>query len=253
MAVLFVSDLHLESSRPDLTALFVDFMRRWAPRSEALYILGDLFEVWVGDDNKNADYRSIVRELRELTDTGVPVYVMHGNRDFLLGSEFATASGCTLLPDPAVIELQGLRTLLSHGDGLCTDDSAHMSFRTRVRSADWQRGFLAKPLALRTVMARGARALSNTSKRYKPEDIQDVNQQSVEKAMRQHGAQRLIHGHTHRPAIHDFSLDGEAAQRIVLGDWDDAVGSVLVCDERGCALQRYTGSELARIPHAVPG
>ena len=219
MPTLFISDLHLDESRPQILDVFSRFLAGQAREAEALYILGDLFESWIGDDDDSALALRVSRELKALRDAGVPVYFMHGNRDFLLGADYAQRSGMTLLADPTVIELNGERTLLMHGDTLCTDDPDYQKFRALVRDPKWQREFLAKPLAERRAFAAQARGESRRHTAAMRPEIMDVNQQAVESAMRAHGVHRLIHGHTHRPAKHTFKLDGRNAERIVLGDW----------------------------------
>ena len=233
---LFISDLHLSDERPEITALFLHFLQNDAAQARALYILGDLFEVWLGDDAVLPAYQPVLEGLRTLTGRGVPVYVMHGNRDFLMGEGFVRQSGCRLIPDPTVIELNGERTLLMHGDTLCSDDVEYQRFRTQVRNPDTQRQFLALPLEQRKAVAKQYRSASRERTRYKAEEIMDVNQQTVAGAMREYGVQQLIHGHTHRPAVHSFSLNERPARRIVLGDWYDQ-GSLLKCDEAGCRLK----------------
>src|SRR3569833_1442159 len=232
---LFISDLHLSADRPALTALFLVFLRERAPRAETLYILGDLFEVWLGDDAGHPAYHPVLSALRELAARR-PVYVMHGNRDFLLGNAFAQASGCRLLADPSVIDLNGERTLLMHGDVLCTDDVEYQQFRAHVRSPDTQRHFLGLAIEQRIAMAKQFRDASRERTSEKAEAIMDVNQDAVTAALRAYGVHQLIHGHTHRPAIHEFELDGHPARRIVLGDWYEQ-GSVLTCDAAGCRLE----------------
>lgn len=237
MTTLFISDLHLSAERPEITGLFFDFLAHEARSAEALYILGDFFEYWIGDDAiEQPEYRPIVAALRALADAGTPIHVMHGNRDFLLGERFARASGCRLIPDPTRIDLYGTPTLLMHGDTLCTDDVGYLAFRRMVRNEAWQREFLARPVAERDAMARGARAQSRESTAAKAPEIMDVTQPAVLEALRAHGVRHLIHGHTHRPAAHAFALDGAPAHRLVLGDWYEQ-GSVLRCDARGWRLQ----------------
>lgn len=233
---LFISDLHLDPQRPEVTALFEHFMLHEAPRARALYILGDLFEAWIGDDDDAEFSRAMIARIRQVADSGVPVHFMHGNRDFLVGGRFARETGCALLPDPTVIDLHGQRALLSHGDLLCTDDVEYQHERARVRDPAWQEAILAKPLDERRALARDARARSRENKRRKPDEIMDVNQDAVRDTLRRHGVHLMIHGHTHRPAVHDIEVDGVAAQRIVLGDWH-AVGSVLRCNDHGCRLE----------------
>ena len=237
MTTLFISDLHLSAARPAVTELFCDFLEREARAAEGLYILGDFFEYWIGDDAvEQPEYRPIIAALRAVADAGTPIHVMHGNRDFLLGERFARASGCRLLPDPTRIDLYGTPTLLMHGDTLCTDDLGYLAFRRMVRDEAWQREFLAKPVAERDAIARGAREQSRESTAGKAPEIMDVTQPAVIEALRAHGVRHLIHGHTHRPAEHVFDLDGAPARRLVLGDWYHQ-GSVLRCDARGWSLQ----------------
>jgi UDP-2,3-diacylglucosamine hydrolase len=236
MATLFVSDLHLEPTRPASTALFLDFLAQRARRAEALYILGDLFEAWVGDDDDAELGEMVAAALRGLTGQGVPTYFLHGNRDFLLGERFAAASGIQLLPESVVIELTGERVLLLHGDTLCTDDVEYQAFRAQVRDPAWRARTLALPLAQRRMLAGQLRETSRQAIRQKAADITDVSLAAVDQALRAHGVHGLIHGHTHRPAIHHWSLDGQPVQRVVLGDWHDQ-GSVLVCDMAGWRLE----------------
>lgn len=236
MQTLFISDLHLDPDRPRITGLFLDFLRRHAIHAEQVYVLGDLFEVWIGDDDETPFNREIIDSLRTLVDAGVPVYLMHGNRDFLLGEQFETASGCRLIPDPTVIELYGEPTLLMHGDTLCVDDHAYMAFRDQVRATEWRNAFLAKSLDERRAIVRALRAESREATGAKAESIMDVNAEAVAETMRAHGVHQLIHGHTHRPGQHTLELDGAPARRIVLGDWYDR-GSILCCTPNGCELQ----------------
>jgi UDP-2,3-diacylglucosamine hydrolase len=234
---LFISDLHLSGARPAITALFLDFLRRPPHAARALYILGDLFEYWIGDEAvEQPEFRPIAAGLRELTAAGTPVFVMHGNRDFLMGPGFERATGCRLLADPARVELYGTPTLLMHGDTMCTDDVEYMDFRKTVRSAAWQQDFLAKSVAERDRIVHEYREISKHSTAVKQPEIMDVNQKAVEAVMREHGVQRLIHGHTHRPREHLFSLDGRPARRMVLGDWYQQ-GSVLRVDANGWVLE----------------
>ena len=233
---LFISDLHLDPERPAITDLFLDFLGTRAPGSEALYILGDLFEAWIGDDDSGPMNDAVCHGLQACTGAGTPVFVMHGNRDFLLGTAFAKRCGCTLLDDPARIELYGTPTLLMHGDLLCTDDTEYMGFREMVRSPGWQEALLSKSLQERRLMAQAMRASSREQTSGTAESSLDVNADAVDRVMTEHHVPRLIHGHTHRPAIHDLEVAGHPAQRIVLGDWYEQ-GSVLVCSPTGCELQ----------------
>jgi len=235
MTTLFISDLHLDVDRPASIARFLDFMQREARHASALYILGDLFEAWIGDDDTNPDYAPIIAALADLKLVGVPCFFMHGNRDFLIGKRFATATGCRLLAENAVVEIERDRVLLTHGDLLCTDDKPYMALRAVVRDPAWQREFLAKPPAERRRIADDLRSKSQTAIAAKSEEIMDVNQSAVEAAMRRHDVSILLHGHTHRPAVHTFSIDGQDATRIVLGAWYDH-GSVVRWDENGFDL-----------------
>lgn len=237
MTTLFISDLHLCAERPRITELFLDFLAREAAAAEALYILGDLFEYWIGDDaldgGDNGDgTREIVVALRQLSAAGVPIFLLHGNRDFLLGENFCAATGCRLLSDPSVIDLYGEPTLLMHGDLLCTDDLEYQTVRRQVRDPRWIAQFLARTRPEREALVRGYRAQSQAVTQAKAAEIMDVNADAVAAAMTAHGVRRLIHGHTHRPAIHRLAQ----GKRIVLGDWYEQ-GSVLACDASGCALR----------------
>jgi UDP-2,3-diacylglucosamine hydrolase len=235
VSTLFISDLHLDSSRPEITALFLRFLREEAAIAESLYILGDLFEAWVGDDAPGEPAASVRAALREVVDGGTRVFLMRGNRDFLFGPRFAAESGAQLLPDPAMVNLYGEPALLMHGDLLCTDDAAYQQFRSMVRKPEWQEDFLARPLAERLEYAEKARAASKQHQSGAMESIMDVTPATVEATMARHGAARLIHGHTHRPAIHPLTVNGRRAQRIVLGDWYTQ-GSVLRADADGFEL-----------------
>lgn len=238
MPTLFISDLHLSPERPEMNELFLDFLDKEATKADALYILGDLFEVWIGDDASVAEHDRVIKGLLRLTTSGTPVYVMHGNRDFLVGRGFEQASGCQLIPDPTIINPYGIPTLLMHGDTLCTDDVEYQRFRTQVRDPRWQQQMLALPAEQRAAIAKNYRAQSREQSRQKAEEIMDVNPQAVAQTLREHGVHHLIHGHTHRPGIHDFTLDGGPARRTVLGDWYER-GSVLACISSGCWLQPY--------------
>ncbi|MBI3771405.1 MAG: UDP-2,3-diacylglucosamine diphosphatase [Gammaproteobacteria bacterium] len=219
MTILFIADIHLGEEHPGISERFIRFIDDQARHAEALYILGDLFEAWVGDDVITADQQPAISALRELTKSGVPVYVMHGNRDFLLGADFEAATGCQLLSDPTVIDLYGQRTLLMHGDTLCTDDHEYQAFRSQVRDPAWQLQFLNLSAEQRLATARHYRQESQRLSHAKQMEIMDVTPAAVTAVMQHHGVPRLIHGHTHRPALHEIMLDGSRAQRIVLGDW----------------------------------
>ncbi len=233
MSTLFISDLHLSGEREAITELFIRFLQQRASTADALYILGDLFEVWPGDDMIQPDYESSITAMKQLANSGVPLYVMPGNRDFLMSETFAEVSGATLLQDPTVIDLYGTPTLLMHGDTLCTDDVRYQEFRNMVRSDKWKKMFFALPKDERLAMTTKYRKVSKEETAKKAMEIMDVNQQAVEAAMRTHNITRLIHGHTHRPAMHEFILDNQPVKRIVLGDWYEQ-GSVLVCNKTGC-------------------
>jgi UDP-2,3-diacylglucosamine hydrolase len=235
MTVLFVSDLHLDASRPAITALFLDFLAGEARQAEALYILGDLFEAWVGDDDPGEPGASVCAALQALAAGGVPVYLMRGNRDFLYGQAMAERCGAMLLPDPCVVSLHGRPTLLMHGDLLCSDDTAYQAFRRQVRDPAWQANFLAQPLAARQAFAAQARAASRQHQSGVSEMITDVTPATVESTLAAYGVDRLVHGHTHRPAIHALTVNGQPAVRVVLGDWYDQ-GSVLRASADGLAL-----------------
>lgn len=232
----FVADLHLTDECPATTGRFFRFMQEEAAGADALYILGDLFEAWVGDDHDEQVARDAAHRLRSLADAGTPVYFMHGNRDFMLAARYAAQSGMTLVSDPARIDLYGTPTLLMHGDTLCTDDLAYQTFRRRVRHPLTQAVLQRLPLSLRRRLARQARAGSESAKAGKTAGVMDVNLDEVSRVMREHHACRLIHGHTHRPAQHALALDGHDCERWVLPDWHARWGYV-VCDAAGCALR----------------
>lgn len=234
---LFISDLHLHPSQPAITDLFIKFLGQAAQRAQALYILGDLFEAWLGDDDPSELGNAVTTALRSLSASGVPIYSLRGNRDFLLGEHFAAASGVQLLPDSVVIDLHGEPTLLLHGDTLCLDDHDYQKFRAQVRDPGWQAQILRLPIAQRQALAAQLREGSRAAGMHKSAEITDVNVPEVERVLRQQGLRRLIHGHTHRPAIHEWLLDGQLARRAVLGDWSEQQGSVLCCDSAGWRLQ----------------
>ena len=235
MSTFFISDLHLDDARPHIVEDFERFCVGEARAADALYILGDLFEAYIGDDDDAALNARIADALHGAADAGVLVHFIVGNRDFLLGEDYAHRCGMHLLDDGVVIDLYGTPTLILHGDVLCTDDAAYLAFRKRVRDPAWQAAFLARPLAERRAFAAQARDASRAHTSQTDMAIMDVNHSAVERALRQAGVARMIHGHTHRPAIHDFMLDGEPAQRIVLGDWYEQ-GSVLRVDRDTASL-----------------
>lgn len=236
MSVLFVSDLHLDAERPDAIDAFVDFVSRECIKSERIFILGDLFEVWVGDDDDDPTLARVIDAIASLRAYEVPCYIMHGNRDFLLGETFASRTGAKILTDYVTVDIYGQSLLLTHGDLLCTDDTAYMGLRSTVRDPQWQTAFLARPIQERRKIAASMRERSKTETAVKPEDIMDVNQTAVEQTLRSHGVQILVHGHTHRPGVHRFEIDGQAATRIVLGDWYTE-GTILQWDRNGFKLR----------------
>jgi UDP-2,3-diacylglucosamine hydrolase len=231
---LFVSDLHLAAERPAATQAFFGLLAGAARQADALYILGDLFEYWAGDDDLRDPFNaSVAQALRSLTDAGVPGYFLHGNRDFLVLERFARAAGIRLIPDPTVVDLYGTRTVLLHGDTLCTDDKRYQAFRRRVRSRWFQRMLLLTPLSFRRGLIERTRRISELEKRVKKMDIMDVNADAVEQAFREQRCTRMIHGHTHRPAQHVHVVDGETRERWVLSDWYKT-GQVLEVSRDGC-------------------
>jgi len=219
MARMFVSDVHLDAAAPQATEQFLRFLREQVVDAEALYILGDLFEAWVGDDDEEPGNERVCRALRELSSGGVACFALHGNRDFLLGEGFCVRSGCRVLSDPVIAELDGERVLLTHGDALCTDDHPYQELRSIVRDRNWQRRFLALPRAQRELLADEARAGSRRHTARTVPNIMDVNSTAVAAAFRATRVARIVHGHTHRPGIHELEIDGQRAQRIVLGAW----------------------------------
>lgn len=264
MTTLFISDLHLDASRPQISAQFLQFLRTAHGRAnvadaectgateeeriDALYILGDLFEYWIGDDDPQPLAADVADALHALSNSGVPVYFIRGNRDFLIGDVYAARADLRILPDPCVISLYGQPTLLMHGDLLCTGDTAYQAFRRQSRDPAWQHEMLAQSVAVRTALALGARAASVAHQQRVQkergiaaeigdfrEDITDVSADAVESLFARYGIDRLIHGHTHRPAIHSLSVAGKPCTRIVLGDWYEQ-GSVLRVDADGFEL-----------------
>lgn len=236
--ILLISDLHLQEERPDITRAFLDLLATRARSAQALYILGDFFEAWIGDDAMTPYQVSICQALRALSDTGTQVFLMHGNRDFLIGQAFCKAAGATLLPDPSVVELGGEPVLLMHGDSLCTRDEGYMKLRRYLRNpvSLWVLRHL--PLRTRQKLARKLRSESRAQTRMKANDIVDVTPEEVPRVMQQHGVRTLVHGHTHRPAIHKLVVGDAPARRIVLGDWDRQ-GWALQVDEQGFQLAPF--------------
>ncbi len=225
--VLLISDLHLEPARQDITDAFFSFLENHRGNCAALYILGDLFEVWIGDDAPSTLADEVAARLKAFSDCGIPVYLMHGNRDFLIGAEFANRCGATLVNDPYELQVGDASYLLLHGDTLCTDDVEYQEFRNQVRNNAWQQGFLAKSVEERDAFARAAREKSAEATANKRTEIMDVNPDAVLELITRSGHTQIIHGHTHRPAQHEVALPQpvngyHSASRTVLGDWDKA-------------------------------
>ena len=236
--ILLISDLHLQEERPDITRAFLELIAGRARDAQALYILGDFFEAWIGDDAMSPFQRSICQALRELSDSGTPIFLMHGNRDFMIGRAFCKAAGCTLLPDPSVITLNDEPVLLMHGDSLCTRDQAYIRMRRYLRHPLTLFVLRHLPVSTRHKLARKLRSESRSQTRMKANDIVDVTPEEVPRVMAEHGVRTLIHGHTHRPAIHKLQVNDQPARRIVLGDWDHQGWAVQV-DERGFQLEAF--------------
>ena len=240
MSTLFISDLHLDSERPAGIQQFLQFIDQDASKADALYILGDLFEVWIGDDNTELGNATVIDALTKLKLQGVPCFFMHGNRDFLIGKQFSGVTGCKLLKEYEVLEIEGTRVLLTHGDLLCTDDEPYMALRAMVRNLDWQQDFLSKTLQERKSIANNIREHSKEAIAQKKPEIMDVNQKTVADTMLKYDVKVLLHGHTHRPNIHHFKLNGTDATRIVLGDWYEE-GSVVRWSKTGYKLETLSG------------
>jgi UDP-2,3-diacylglucosamine hydrolase len=231
---LFISDLHLSADHPHSMTAFQRFIETVAPQAEALYILGDLFEYWAGDDDRHDPFHAqVINALHDLAAHGIKIYLMHGNRDLLMGNALAQAAGATLLDDPTLLDLYDTHTLISHGDKLCTDDVEYQQFRTQVHNAKFQEKFLAQPLAVRKAYIEQLRQQSTVAKQSKDSMIMDVNDDAVAALLREYHYPRLIHGHTHRPKRHEHTVEGHRCERWVLSDWDQQV-SALRCDEQGC-------------------
>lgn len=236
---LFISDLHLSEDSLNIRSNFHQFIKKIAPQAEALYILGDLFEYWAGDDDLKSPFHvEITNALKNLSLHGVHIFIMHGNRDFLMDKQLAKACGATLLADPTLIELYGTPTLLTHGDALCTDDTAYQAFRQQVRNTTWQQQFLSLPLASRKAQIEQARAKSESEKQNKTMSIMDVNLQAVNDMLQEYDYPRMVHGHTHRPAHHLHHIDGHTCDRWVLGDWD-RFANALYCDVHKTTWQTF--------------
>ena len=234
--ILFVSDLHLCSSRPEINRIFFDFLAGPARSAQALYILGDLFDYWAGDDDLAEPFNASVALALAQSAQSTPLYLMRGNRDFLVGARFAAATGARLIDDPALVDVCGTSTLLAHGDTLCTGDTGYQRFRSEVRSGGWSEAFLARPLAERKREILALRSRSEREKQAKPAAIMDADPEAVAALLRSHAYPRIIHGHTHRPARHLHEVDGRRCERWVLADWY-AAGSYLRCDASGCRAE----------------
>jgi UDP-2,3-diacylglucosamine hydrolase len=220
MPTLFISDLHLQDSASEAAGWLNSFLEGPALRADAVYVLGDLFEFWIGDDALQPVAVDLARKTSQLDASGVPCYFIHGNRDFLLGDQYAAQAGIQLLPEEIVVDLYGQATVLLHGDTLCTDDTEYQAFRRQSRDPAWRTAVLARSVEERLLLAREARDASMLHTGSVSEEIMDVNEQTVVETFRRHGVQRMIHGHTHRPARHLHDLgDGSVGERIVLADW----------------------------------
>lgn len=235
---LFISDLHLDDSRPEITQGFYNWLSEWSGKTESLYILGDFFEVWIGDDADWPLANETAKQLSAFNQAGADIFLMHGNRDFLMGDAFAAQCGATLIQEPTIITICGQPVLLMHGDALCIDDVAYMAFRQQVRNPVWQQNFLAKPLSERVAFSQQARQQSQRDTQQKSYDIMDVNPDEVIRTMESGHVKLMIHGHTHRPNRHSITVSSEPAERIVLGDWGPK-GWYLVADENELNLQSF--------------
>lgn len=238
MRTLFISDLHLDDSRPEITQLFMEFLKKEATQSDALYILGDLFETFIGDDENTVLQQQVIQSLSALNQAGVPVYLMHGNRDFLIGKSFAKKSQVTLLPDPTIIDLYGTKTLLLHGDTLCTKDVKYLAFRKKVRNVFLQKIFLATSIKKRRAMTEKARGMSKAHNQNTDPAILDATPEEIPRIMEKYNVHQLIHGHTHRPSLHYFWLQSNLFSRIVLSDWEKS-GHFLEYDANGTCRSRF--------------
>ncbi|MGD9108428.1 MAG: UDP-2,3-diacylglucosamine diphosphatase [Gammaproteobacteria bacterium] len=238
---LFIADLHLSYDQPEVTERFFQFLQTKVMQADALYILGDFFNLWVGDDDENAFNRAVINALRKCVDGGVPIYFMPGNRDFLVGKRFFQASGCRLLPDPCIVNLYGVRTLLAHGDIFCVNDFKYFVYRFIVRNWLIKKIFLWLPLPIRKTIANKAREISQNYNASLSQSAYDVAQTAVKRIMRKYKANLIIHGHIHHVGDYKFELDGNLARRIMLGDWDQHIGNALVCqpsiDQQSLDLQ----------------
>ncbi|UZE94675.1 UDP-2,3-diacylglucosamine diphosphatase [Alkalimarinus alittae] len=239
MTTLFISDLHLEEKRPEIIEAFFNFLDTKAQGIDALYILGDFFEAWIGDDENTPLQLSVKQKLKAVSESGTQLFLMHGNRDFLMGPLFCEETGAQLLEDPSVVNLYGQDILLMHGDSLCTHDLEYMKFRKNMRDEQWQTLFLKRSLPERQLVAQQLRTISQAKNKGKAQEIMDVTPSEVVSSLKKHGVDILIHGHTHRPAVHKFEIDSKAAKRIVLGDWDKYVWYIEANDSGKIALINY--------------
>jgi UDP-2,3-diacylglucosamine hydrolase len=247
--ILFLSDLHLSPRSPGATRLFLDFLAGPARQASEIYLLGDLFETWIGDDDlDNPEYAAIIAALRSTAQSGAKLRVMHGNRDFLLGADFSAASGCQLISDPHILSTAEWQFVLAHGDALCVDDLDYMRFRSQVRDLAWQAAFLAKPLAERRAIAQHLRQASADSQRDPERRYGDLDAAATEDFLRQHGYATFIHGHTHQPATHDHIVDGIHVERWVLSDWHETQGEYLAWDGEALSRHAWPTAQGARPP-----
>jgi UDP-2,3-diacylglucosamine hydrolase len=231
-----ISDLHLEENRPDITGAFFSFLDQIESQASRLYILGDFFESWIGDDENTPLQQEVKARLTQLSERGIQLYFMHGNRDFLVSEGFEQETGAKILPDPSVVELAGQKVLLMHGDSLCTKDTSYMKFRAMIRNPAFLKTFLARPIEDRITTARQLREMSQANNSEKSMEIMDVTPEEVSKEMLAHDVKVMIHGHTHRPMIHKLVLNNEPAQRIVLGDWDQKIWFITASENSGIQL-----------------
>ena len=242
MTTLFISDLHLSPENEALTQLTIEFLSTQTKGIESLYLLGDVFNTWLGDDIVPVEFEPLITQLQHLHQAGIKTYLMVGNRDFMMGKRFAKRCGCQLIADPTVIDLYGIKTLLVHGDSLCTDDVSYQRYRRATRNRLLQWCFLQLPVRYRQAISDKIKQKSREQKQYKSTMIMDVNQLEVSRIMQTYDVQYLIHGHTHRPAIHEFTLKNKPAYRIVLGDWENKI-SVLKCNDHQFVLYDHRISE----------
>ena len=232
MTITFISDLHISESQPEIANQFIDFLDNCAQNSDALYILGDLFEYWIGDDNPDPYYKDIILCLNKYITNGIPTYFIHGNRDFLIGEKFSKDTGIKILKDPSIIKINEERVLISHGDIFCTDDHEYQATRRVTRDPEWQKMMLKKSIREREDFALKVREKSKQSTKYLDENITDVNKKEINETFKNNNLAKIIHGHTHKPGIHNMLLDNTPHQRIVLGDWYEQ-GSILQWEKSG--------------------